>query len=159
MKTLDDDVLAQIQAFMEQADAWMEDEDYSGAVGQFEDAFALVPEPITDWEVATQILTGIADGYFLQGGYQEAREALDEAVQCPGGLGNPFIHLRLGQCEFELGDMERAADKLARAFMGDGERVFEGEDPKYFAFVQTKLEPSTVAPENKAPAKPWWKFW
>jgi hypothetical protein len=55
--------------------------------------------------------------------------------------GNPFLHLRLGQCRFELGDLDRAADELARAYMGDGEDVFEDEAPKYLAFLKTRLQP------------------
>jgi hypothetical protein len=59
----------------------------------------------------------------------------------PDALGNPFLHLRLGQCRFELGDLDRAADELARAYMADGEDVFDGEDPKYLAFLKTRLQP------------------
>lgn len=62
------------------------------------------------------------------------------AMQCPAAIGNPFLHLRLGQCQFELGNLDRAADELARAYMGAGADIFEGAD-KYFAFLKTRLQP------------------
>jgi len=61
-------------------------------------------------------------------------------MRCPDAIGNPFLHLRLGQCQFELGELDRAADELARAYMGAGAKIFEGGD-KYFSFLKTRLEP------------------
>lgn len=58
------------------------------------------------------------------------------AVTGPDGLGNPFIHLRLGQCALELGDEDQAKDELIRAYMGDGPGIFEEEEPKYFEFLK-----------------------
>ena len=63
------------------------------------------------------------------------------AMWCPGALGNPFLHLRLGQCQFELGGLDRAADELDRAYMGAGTDIFDDEDDKYFAYVKTRLDP------------------
>ena len=62
------------------------------------------------------------------------------AVQCPDGLGNPFIHLRLGQAYFELENPEKAADELARAYMGGGVDIFMEDDPKYLSFLETRIE-------------------
>lgn len=63
------------------------------------------------------------------------------AVRCPDGLGNLFIHLRLGECAFELGQISRAEDELTRAYMGAGREIFADEDPKYFKHLQTVLLP------------------
>ena len=62
-------------------------------------------------------------------------------MHCPGAIGNPFIHMRLGQSQFELGNMDRAADELARAYLQEGLAIFEDEDPKYVAFIKSKLKP------------------
>jgi len=48
--------------------------------------------------------------------------------------------LRLGQVYFELNDVDKAADNLTRAYMGDGLRVFEGQDVKYLDFLKTKID-------------------
>ena len=86
------------------------------------------------------LVSSIGNCLFQRGQYDRARDAFSNAVTCPGGLGNPFIHLRLGQTQLELGAETRAADELARAFMGGGAEVFEREDPKYLAFLKTKLQ-------------------
>ena len=61
--------------------------------------------------------------------------ALQGAVRSCSGPPVPFIHLRLGQCELELGNRERAVDELARAYKGGGEELFSGEDPKYLGLL------------------------
>ena len=58
-------------------------------------------------------------------------------MQCPEAIGNPFIHLRLGQAQFELGDKEAAADELMRAYMGAGAEIFAEEAPKYLEYLAT----------------------
>jgi tetratricopeptide (TPR) repeat protein len=101
----------------------------------------LLPEPKFDWEASTWLLAAIGDANFLGGHYEQAREALSDAMHCPDAIGNPFIHLRLGQAQFELGNLERAADELARAYMAAGKDIFSEDDPKYFAFLKTVLKP------------------
>jgi hypothetical protein len=79
----------------------------------------------------------------------------------PDAIGNPFLHLRLGQCQLELGNESRAADELARAFMGAGIEMFLSQDPKYLTFLKSRLAapPGCWGDEPAKPAKPWWKFW
>ena len=104
-------------------------------------AFDLLPEPREDWEATTWIVAAIGDSFFLEKDYAHARDAFLDAVRCPGGLGNVFIHLRLGQCHYELGDERRAADNLTRAYMGGGREAFDQEDPKYFELLEQLLKP------------------
>ena len=139
MPELNDLLYEKITAHCEEGNALMDDDDLEGAIECYEDALALVPEPKTEWQAGTWLFTAIGDCEFLLGAYSAAREALQKAVVSPDGLGNPYIHLRLGQAHFELGDLENSADELARAYMGAGSQIFEGEDPKYWAFMQTKL--------------------
>lgn len=56
----------------------------------------------------------------------------------PGGVGNPFLHLRLGEIALELGDEARAADELIRAYAVGGPEAFQSEDPKYLRFLASK---------------------
>jgi len=111
------------------------------ALAAFEEALTLVPSPVEDWEAATWLLASIADCHFIGGSFEAVRANASRAVRCPGGLGNPFIHLRLGQAQLELGNTERAKDELARAYMGGGDEIFEGEDPKYWRFIREILRP------------------
>ena len=112
------------------------------AIREYVKALELLPEPVEAWSAATWLLTAIGDASFQKGDFEKARRALSDAMHCPEALGNPFIHLRLGQAQFELGNKERAKDELARAYMGGGEEVFEDEDSKYLRWVLQFLEES-----------------
>lgn len=114
---------------------------YREAVEKYLQAFELLPEPKTDWEACTWLLAAIGDANFNSKNYEQASAALNDAMHCPGAIGNPFIHLRLGQSQFELGNLDRANDELARAYMGAGKEIFANEDPKYFAHLKTVLRP------------------
>lgn len=132
---------ARIEKLSEEGNSLADQGDTLGAWRKFVEALNVVPEPKTEWEATTWLLSSIGDMAFQRGKIEPARDALMGAVRCPGGLGNTFIHLRLGQCYFELGDEHRAADNLTRAYMGGGREAFKDEDPKYFALLEQKLKP------------------
>ena len=140
MAELSDEVHDRIQALCKAGNALAENGQYPAALEQYWAAWDLLPEPQTDWKAATWILAAIGDANSLDGDYTAGRDNLSLAMHCPGAIGNPFLHLRLGQCQFELGNLDRAADELARAFMGEGADIFEGAE-KYFAFLKTRLQP------------------
>ncbi|MBX7115520.1 MAG: hypothetical protein K1X64_14415 [Myxococcaceae bacterium] len=83
----------------------------------------------------------LGDIYAQSGDFKTALAAWTDAVHCPGALGDSQLHLRLGKAQFELGNETRAADELCRAFMGAGAEIFSTENPKYFAFLKTKIRP------------------
>lgn len=108
---------------------------FDDAIEHYSEALDLVPDPKTDWNASTWILAAIGDACFWGGYRTSALEALQDAMWCPGAIGNPFLHLRLGQVLFDDGeDMDRVADELMRAYMGGGEEIFSDEDPHYLAF-------------------------
>jgi tetratricopeptide (TPR) repeat protein len=111
------------------------------ALSLFQRAWNLLPDPTITWEAATWLLAAIGDIQFLLGDYNATRETLSMAMHAPGAIGNPFLHLRLGQAQFELGDQERAADELTRAFLLEGSQIFTNDDPKYLSFIKSKLRP------------------
>lgn len=139
MASLSDTTHEQIQQLSAQGDALTEAGHYPDALKKYWAAWDLLPEPKTDWVAATWLLAAIGDASFLSGNYKTGREHLSNAMHCPGAIGNPFLHLRLGQCQFELGNEDCAADELARAYMAEGHQIFEEEDPKYLTFLKTKL--------------------
>ena len=101
---------------------------------------SLPPEPKVQWDAATWILVAIGDANFLSGDYAAGRDNLSNAMQCPDAIGNPFIHFRLGKCQFELGNLDRAADEFMRAYMGAGRGIFDENDPKYLRFLSTRAK-------------------
>jgi tetratricopeptide (TPR) repeat protein len=140
-------VSKQVDALCAQGDSLAEQEKFADAIKAYWAAWDLLPEPKKDWEAATWILAAVGDANFLSGDFVAGRDNLGSAMHCPNAIGNPFLHLRLGQCQFELGDWDRAADNLARAYLPEGKRLFENDDPKYLAFIKSKLD----APEGGWP--------
>ena len=141
MAKLSSTVHKQIQSLCEAGDDFADEGDYPAALEKYWAAWDLLPEPKTDHEAGTWILSAIGDANYLGGDFTAGRDNLSMAMHCPNAIGNPFIHLRLGQCEFELGNLDRAADELARAYMGTGAKIFDEEEDKYFAFLKTRLKP------------------
>jgi len=131
----------QIRELCAEGDVLVEMEEFADAFKNYMAALELVPEPRESHEATTWILAALGDLYFLTGSYGQAAQAFADAMHCPGAIGNPFLHLRLGQVHFELGDEARAADELARAYMGAGRQIFEEDDAKYFDFLKTRIEP------------------
>jgi hypothetical protein len=95
---------------------------------------------MTQWDEATWLLAAIGDAHFQAGRFEQARQALSDCMHCSGAIGNPFLHLRLGQAQFELGDLTGAADELTRAYMGAGEEIFQEQASKYFDFLKTRIK-------------------
>lgn len=142
-----DSLYDEIDQLCEEGDAHSEEGDFRAALKLYQEAWSLVPEPKTESDAATWILSALGDTHFLLKEYESGLSALTRAVSCPDGLGNPFIHLRLGQCHFETGNMEGAWSELSKALEGAGEEIFEDEDPKYAALIR----PDSKGPRGKKP--------
>ena len=130
-----------IKALSAEGDALAQQSKFEEAVAAYNKAWSQVPEPKNQWEASTWLLAAIGDACFLGGYYTSGSEAFSFAIHCPGGLGNPFIHFRLGQCEFERKQFDLAAEHLTRAYALEGADVFGAEDPKYFEFLKTRIQP------------------
>lgn len=140
MAQLPDHIADEIQELCEDGDAFAEVENYREAIEKYDAAWRLLPDRKHDWEAATWILTAIGDAYFLAGDFPAAKHALSNAMHAPDAIGNPFIHLRLGECQFETGNVARAADELIRAYAVAGPEIFAAEDPKYLDFLATRAD-------------------
>lgn len=132
---LDDAVHRTIQDLSSKGDDLVEDDDLSGAREKYDAALALLPEPKDRWSAWTWLQSALGDTYFFEENWLACRDAFRRAVAGPDGLGNPFIHLRLGQCAFEMNDEPAAKDELMRAYMGGGAEIFD-DDWKYLMFLK-----------------------
>jgi hypothetical protein len=135
------EINAKVMALSKEGDELVRASKYREATTKYITALELLPEPITQWEACTLILTSIGNANFLSKNFEQAKLALSDAMHCPKAIGNPFIHLRLGQSQLELGNKPRAGDELARAYMGGGKEIFANENSKYFEFLKTVLKP------------------
>lgn len=132
------DLHAQIKKFSSDGDLLAGSGRSEEAIAQYHNAWALIPSPQNDWEAGTWILAAFADACFLSGFTSSAREALQYAMTCPGGLGNPFLHLRLGQVLLDAAQNDRAAEQMMCAYMGAGPEIFAAEDAHYLNFLKTR---------------------
>ena len=145
----------EIRRLCAEGDALAEKSRYPDAIELYWSAWDLLPEPKTEWDAATWILVAIGDANFQSGDYEAGRDNSSMAMQCPNAIGNPFVHLRLGQCQFELGGLDRAIGELTRAYIGHGEDIFKDNDPKYLAFLKTKLLPPANGWTENESKKSW----
>ncbi|NVI83872.1 MULTISPECIES: hypothetical protein [Janthinobacterium] len=140
MEKLDEKIYIELTALSEQGNQLAKERRYEDAKAKFLDALRLIPEPHTKWNAATWLYTAVGDMHFHLGNFEKTRRCFSNAVQCPGGLGNSYVHLRLGQANLELGADDTAADELTRAYMGAGLKIFMEDDPKYVEFLEKRIK-------------------
>ena len=138
MSQLPEQLYSQIQDLCAAGDEFAESNNFPEALRCFWEAWDLLPEPANQWEAAMWILAAIGDANFLSNDFVAGSDNLSLAMSCPDAVGNPFLHLRLGQCEFELGNLVSAVDELMRAYMAAGSEIFSDQDPKYLKFLKTQ---------------------
>jgi tetratricopeptide (TPR) repeat protein len=138
---LDAKLALEVKEICDEGDVLVEMGELDQAFLNFSEAFSLIPEPRHEYRETAGILAGLGDVYFHSKSFSQGREVLSDAMHCIGAIGSPFLHLRLGQCQLELGSDDRAADELVRAYMGAGKEIFESEDPKYFSFLKSRISP------------------
>lgn len=151
MLSISDATHAEIERLCAMGDANADLANFPAALDCYWAAWDLLPEPKIACQEATWILAAVGDANFLGGDYRAGCDNLGTVMHCPGAIGIPFLHFRLGQCHFELGDEAAAADELMRAFHGGGEDLFDDEDPKYLACLEGALA--------AARARKSWRFW
>jgi tetratricopeptide (TPR) repeat protein len=140
MKELSDAILDRIDAICEEADLLFEDEKSEEAIAKYNEALTLLPEPIEEYEPSAWLISSIGDVYFFDEKYDLALAQFEHAIGCVDSEENPYLLLRIGQCHFELGEMDEAEDAFHEAYAIEGEEIFEEEDPKYWEFLKSKIE-------------------
>jgi tetratricopeptide (TPR) repeat protein len=128
----------EIKEHCAKGDALAEAGKFKEAIGAYNSAWKLIPEPKNQWEASAWVLAAIGDAAFLGGFLQSAKQALEYGITCPGAIGNPFMHLRFGQILLDLGERDCAADELMRAYIGAGVEIFERDNPKYLTLLKTR---------------------
>jgi len=137
---LDDALYEQILQLSEEGNRLMDDRRWERAAAVFQQALDLLPPPKNQWEAATWLYGSLGDAYFQNRDFQNAREALLDALNCPDGITNPFLQLRLGETFFELGDLERAREHLLRAYALEGKAIFQEEPAQYLDFLKKHVK-------------------
>lgn len=132
-----DKISEKIDDLAEQGNRFFDNEDYGKALDTWLKALELIPSPQNCYAESVWFMTAIGDIYFVNENFKTAYEYFENAYTNISGKGtfNPFVIMRFGQCCLELGQKEKAAEYLLRAYMIDND-VFEYEDPKYIDFLK-----------------------
>ena len=136
---MDDTLYKRITSLTDVGNDFFAHEDFEKAILNFKEALKLIPEPVDEWQTTLWLYTSIGDCYFLLGDDISALEYFQNAYNCPGANTNPFILLRLGESYFEMSNFPAAGEFLTRAYMLEGLKIFEEEEPKYLSFLKEIL--------------------
>ncbi len=120
------------------ADAYQayDEGDYQKALRLFYQGWVQLPKPQTGFREAGWLLVGIGDSYYQLKQYTPGCEALRSADHCPEATDNPFIHLRLGQCLYNIGEKPSARSHLQKAYRLGGAKLFAKEPDHYLACIK-----------------------
>ena len=132
---LNDEIYERITDLSSEGDEFADAGNFGKAIERYSEALKLIPEPQYDWEASTWLYVAIGDAYYLDENFEKALHNMEESLKCPDGLDNPFIQLRLGECFFELGNITKAKEHLLKAYMIEGEEIFEDEPQKYMNLI------------------------
>ena len=128
---LDKTLSQQIRQLCQQGYERYDQGDYKAALRAFYRAWTQLPKPQTDYLEAGWVLAALGDTYFIKGDYPLGEEALRSALHCPDTNGNPFVHLRLGQCLYELDQQTQAKQQFCLALHHGGESLLSKTEQKY----------------------------
>jgi len=139
---LTDEVCEQIDDLSEQGNEYFEDENYTEAIQIWKQALAFIPQPQNVYAESQWLETSIGDAYFLMDDFTQALEHFQNAKNNieANAYENPFIMLRLGQTLLENQQPNEAKEYQLRAYMFDGEEIFENDDTKYLKFLKQNVE-------------------
>jgi len=86
------------------------------------------------------IIIHIAEILFSEKWTDDAFDNYNFAMQFKDSVGNPFLHLRLGQLCKMQNNKDKMYDELSRALIMAGEPIFKDEDPKLMEMVKNILK-------------------
>ena len=137
---ISDSGFAMIEELAEEGNVLAEANNFDAAIMKYEQALAIVPQPKNEQEASLWLYASVGDMYFFKEEYETSAGNFYNALNCPDGQVNGFVHLRLGEDLFELGDKEKSLEHLLRAYMLEGKEIFADEEEKYFEFLSEKVE-------------------
>lgn len=112
---------------------------YGEAIKEYQEGITLLPLPKNKWEAALWLYSAIGDAYFMQKNYEKSLDNFFETHNSYQSQSNPFLNLRIGQCYYEIGNMDKAGDFLLKAYMFEGKKIFKGENKKYFNYINKEF--------------------
>jgi tetratricopeptide (TPR) repeat protein len=117
----------EVEDLSEQGNELFDRSEFDLAIEAWKRALLVLPSPQAEWEAAMWLYASIGDAHFQCRRFEFAIDALHEALCGPEGNSNPFVLFRLGQAYLQLGDNVKATEFLLRAYMLDGQDIFDAD--------------------------------
>jgi len=129
-----------IQKLSKKGNKMMDKLQFNEALYYFNEALSLIPESKKDWEASTWLYVAIGDAFFFLNDFEKSKNYYFNALNCPDGTSNPYIYLRLGESQYELNEKENSLENLLKAYMIEGELIFEDSEQKYLEFLKENMD-------------------
>lgn len=139
MSELPQAIADKIDDLSERGNVLLDDQgDWRGAVAAWREALNLLPSPKTEWEAWTWLNASIGDALRQGGAPEAAKAALFDALNGPDAQTQPFVQFRLGQTLVDLGEADKGVEHLLRAYMLEGEEIFEEDGQAYLKLLRDR---------------------
>jgi tetratricopeptide (TPR) repeat protein len=125
---LSDKIYDAIDLLSKEGNTLMDEDNFDAAIEKWTQALYLLPAPKTEWEAFMWLSASIGDAHYQQSRHSLSLISFQDALNAPGGIENPFIHYRTGQCQVALGNIKLGIESLLKAYMLDGEDIFLAEN-------------------------------
>ncbi|MBZ5758106.1 MULTISPECIES: tetratricopeptide repeat protein [Rhizobium] len=135
---LADDIHERVTELSEQGNDLLDAGNETGAIRCWQSAIRLLPEPHHKWDAALWLYASIGDAQRQQGDMESALSSFQRAAASSDGHANGFVQLGIGTCLYDLGHQEESTDPLLRAYMAEGEEIFEESDAKYLNYLRMR---------------------
>lgn len=133
---LEEDIYNKVKGLCDEADKHILICEFGQAIEKYNKALDLFPDDIEEYEESIIIYVSIGDAYSLAGEYKKAKNYFYDALDCPGGIANPYILFRLAECLYECNEKDKSREYFIRTYMMDGLNLFEKNDKKYLGFIK-----------------------
>jgi hypothetical protein len=140
----------------------LNDLDSSIRNGKFKDAYDILfktynslPKNEMDGQIGRYLLIRIAHIYIYSKMWDEAMGMMVDIMHYPNSVGNPLLHLRVGQIALELKNRDIYQDNLSRALIMGGLDVFSDEDIKLKEIPLKLLKPPSESGWEEYQGQDW----
>ena len=134
-ETLPDSLFQTICQRLDKGDEAVAEERYEDAIAAYQSAIDILPEPKSDWDIFTTLVTSLGDTYYETRQYTIADSYYATALRDGNGIENPYVWYANGRNLIRMGETKAAQDSLMRAYMLDGDEIFTTDDDEFKVYI------------------------
>jgi len=127
-----------ITELSERGNIMLEAGDEEGAIASWKQALSELPTPQKIWQAALWLHASLGEAYRTKGKLDLALSHFESAYSSADGHINPFVLINLGATLYDLGNKEEANDYLSRAYLLEGDELFEDFGGPYLEYLKAQ---------------------